>query len=182
MSEHTITLEQVEVLAATLEAEQAGRRERLLRLIRAEARILAVREPQMFGRRALEYGDEDGHWDNSYPPKMEYKDKTGPRLIKVSAAEWDSVATEGGFYHAWRATTENNGLYVGRDGALWGCTYSGTGSFGQFAAYPGNCGVTLTMEWDRLDIDDVSDDDLTMVEETLRDLAFPLTAAKEVLA
>jgi len=173
-----ITLEQVEVLAATLEAEQAGKRERLLRLIRAEARIVAVREPEQFKARALEYGDEDGHYDNSYPPDMRYANKNGPKLIRVAQPEWDAVATEGGFYHEWKAVSSTKGLYVDTKGHLWGCTYSGTGSFGQFAAHPGNCGVALSLEWDTLDVDDVSDADLLMCEETLRALAFPMVAEK----
>lgn len=177
MSESTTTLESLERLAADLELGEAQRRERLLRLTAAYARILAVREPDTFKRRPIEYSDEDGHWDNSYPPAQKYKDFSGPRLIKVSPANYDTVATSSGFYHDWRATADELGLYVARDGEIWGCTYSGTGSYGQYAAYPGNDSVQLTLDWEPRDLDDLSTADLVMVEETLRDLAFPLVAA-----
>jgi hypothetical protein len=94
----TITVEDVEALATRLESGQAARREKLLRLIRAHARILAVREPETFTRRAIEYSDEDGHWDNSYPPKKKYKDRSGPRTLKIREYTWEEIATSSGFY------------------------------------------------------------------------------------
>lgn len=177
MSESTITLESLERLAADLEFGEEQRRERLLRLTAAYARILAVRQPELFDRRAVEYSDEDGYWDNSYPPKQQYKDRTGPRLIKVSSADWQQVATSEGFDYSWRATASELGLYVARDGEIWGGEYSGEGAFGRFAAHPGDHNVQLSIDWSPRDLDEVSTADLVMVEETLRDLAFPLVAA-----
>ena len=171
-----ITLEALEQLATDLELSETQRRERLTRMIRAYARIVAVREPEKFKRRALEYSDEDGHYDNSFPPDQKFKDFAGPRLIRVSQAEYDEIATSDGFYHDWRAATSTRGLYVAKDGTLYGCTHDGSGSVGQFAAHPGNCGVMISLDWAPLD--EVSTADLVMVEETMRDLAFPLVAAK----
>ncbi len=177
-AESTITIDSLERLAADLELGEEQRRERLQRLVRAYARILAVREPGDFKRRHLEYSDEDGHWDSSYPPEQQYKDRNGPRLIRVAAAEWEEVATSEGFYHDWRAVTSDLGLYVARDGEIWGCTYDGTGHFGAYAAHPGSDQVQLTLDWAPREIDDVATADLMAVEECLRDLAFPLLAKK----
>lgn len=169
----TITIEDVEALASALEADEAAERAKLERLIRAEARILAVREPGLFEAQALEYADEDGHWDNSYPPGQSYRVYTGPRLIEVREPETVDVATSPGYYHTWRRVTEDPGLYVDREGRIWGCDESGTGRIGSFAAHPGNCDVEVTLEWERRH--DVSVEELREVERHLRQLAFPLT-------
>ena len=160
MSNATITIEQLEELANQIETEEQEERTRLRRLIRAYARIIAIREPDQFKRRALEHSDEDGHWDNSYPPKIKYKDKNGPALISVRYGDYDQVATEGGFYHTWRAVDSDPGVYVGRDGAIWGRSHEGEGNFGQFAAYPGECGVCVKLEWDTRSDSETPLDDL----------------------
>lgn len=171
-----ITIEEVEALAVTLETANAEARGKLLRLIRAEARILMARDPDKFPRCACYYGDEDGHFDGSYPPKQEYRDLTGPRLLAVRKARHDDIATEDGFYHDWRRVTEDPGLYVARDGRVWGRTDEGTGHFGQFAAHPGDCRVEVTISWDPRDESDLSLEDLRAVESALRALAFPLSS------
>lgn len=168
-----ITLEDVEALASALEADEATERAKLERLIRAEARIIAVREPEQFAARPMEYADEDGHWDNSYPPGQVYRAHTGPRLLAVRDCETTDVATTPGYYHEWRRVTEYPGLYVDRDGRIWGCDESGTGRVGSFAAHPGNCDVNVAVAWERRS--DVTVEELREVERHLRQLAFPLT-------
>lgn len=79
----TITIEALEQLANSMEGDEAESRARLIRLIEAYARILAVREPKRFKKMPLEYRDEDGHWDNSFPPAQEYCNHAGPRLIAI---------------------------------------------------------------------------------------------------
>lgn len=172
-----ITIADLEAIAAQVEGEESQERERLMRLIRAYARILAVREPGVFTRRALEYSDEDGSWDNSYPPDQQYKDHTGPRTMKVAGHAWHEIATSTGFYYDWRATTKDGGLYIAPDGSLYGCTISGTGEFGRFAARPGNCNVMLTLEYDTLNSNDVKIARLRDAESALREKAFPHVAA-----
>lgn len=168
-----ITIEALEALAASLEANEDTNRAKLLRLIKAEARILAVREPGEFGRHACEYADEDGHWDSSYPPKQVYRDKTGPSLFELMEFVYEENATTSGFYYEWEAKTTSAGIYVDREGALYGAEITGTGRVGRFAAYPGNCGVLLAIRWSRLDLDDVSTEALRTVERVLRAKAFP---------
>lgn len=168
-----ITIEDVEALAERLEADDAAEREKLQRLIRAEARIIAVREPERFEAMALEYADRDGRSDNSYPPGQVYRAYVGPRLITVRECETTDVATSPGYYHTWRRVTEHPGLYVDRDGRIWGCDESGTGRIGSFAAYPGDCDVNVEISWERRS--DVSAAELREVEAHLRALAFPLT-------
>ena len=173
-----ITLEALEQLAASMEADDKARREKLARLIRAYARIIAICEPGKYKPRPVEVSDEDGHWDGSYPPKIEYKDYSGPRLIQIRAGEYGTVATSTGFYHDWRAVTLDKGLYASRFGAIYCRTYSGTGHCGQYAAYPGNCNVRLEVEYDTIDSDDLTMEDMEKVEKSLRELAFPLVAEK----
>lgn len=174
MDTTTITLEQLEALATQLEGEDEATRAKMLRLIRAYARILSLREPEVFGRRrATELRDQDGHWDRSYPPEQVYRNRTGPRLIEIREHATTDIATEGGFYHAWRRVTEDQGLYVDRAGMLWGCNETGTGAVGQFAAHPGDCGVEVELDWSPLALSDVSTADLRTAEEQLRRSAFP---------
>lgn len=178
MSE-TITIEALEQLATQLEATDREQRAKLQRLIAAYARIIALREPGQLKRRPVEVADEDGHWDGSYPPNIQYKDYSGPRLIEVRRGDYDTVATEGGCYHAWRAVTSDCGVYVASDGGLYGRQYSGEGRVGQYAAHPGNCDVRIEVTYDELDTDEIALSDLTVAESTLRDLAFPLGAAAQ---
>lgn len=173
-----ITIEQVEDLAASLEFAADQRRSKLRRLIRAEARILAVRDPEQFPRRPVEFSDDDGHWDNSFAPYQRFKDHSGPRLIAVAKAEWDSVATSSGFYYDWRATTTNPGLYVDRHGDIFGAEFSGTGRFGQFAARPGNCDVMLSIDYSEQSDEGLTVEDLERIESALRSLAFPGAVAR----
>jgi hypothetical protein len=174
---NTITIEDLERLASELEANETAQRERLLRLICAEARILAAREPHLFERMPTEYGDEAGHWDNSFPPKKEYRCRTGPRLLEVRDNTTDDVATSSGFYYSWKRVTTDLGLYVARDGSIYGADETGTGRLGQFAARPGDCDVECTIEWSQRDRNDLTLDELREVESHLRALAFPLSQA-----
>lgn len=182
MSTAQITIEQLEALAATIETEESATRARLVRLMTAYARIIAVREPGKFTRRAVELSDEDGHYDNSYPPAIKHKDYSGPRALRLVAASYDKVATEGGFYHAWRAVTDDCGLYITPTGRLIGADYDGTGSLGQFASHPGDCDVQIEIRWDDLDPEDITTARLTEAEKTLREIAFPLIAAAQSAA
>ena len=170
-----ITIEQVEALAADVEATDAAERARLARLITAYARIVAVREPDKFKARATEYGDA-GASDGSYPPDAEYRDKTGPRLIRIADFVWQWLATESGFYHAARAATTDPGMYVDRRGRLYGATITGTGRFAPFPAHPGYCDVQCSIAWDSISLADAPMDRLAQAEEKMRKLAFPLAA------
>jgi hypothetical protein len=177
-----ITIEDIEMLAGQLEADAAAEGNRLTRLIRAYARIVFQRQPDAFTPRALEYSDEDGHWDNSFPPKVRYKDRRGPRTIDVVEHDYETIATSGGFYYDWRAATTERGLYVDRDGDFYDATHEGTGSFGQCAAHPGDCGVMVTIEWHTVDAGEIPLDRLQLAEKTLREKAFPLVAALQARA
>lgn len=177
-----ITIEQLEELAETAEAEVGMERKRLHRLIRAYARIIEAREPAKFGRRPLERADEDGHWDGSYPPKIQLKNFAGPRALKIIGHKTSDIATSSGFYHSWRRETEDGGLYVGPRGELYACTEKGTGEVGQYAAHPGDHNVECELEYSELDLEDVALEALSRAEETLRGLAFPLLAAREAAA
>ena len=151
-----LTLDTLEELANGIVADGEARRERLRRMIHHYCRIIAAKEPERFRQRALRYGDEDGHWDNSYPPSMRYADHNGIRSIKIEGGDWTEVATESGFYYHWEAVTSNRGIYADRHGDLYGADYSGVGAVGQYAAHPGNCGVDIRIEYDRLDDDEIS--------------------------
>lgn len=177
MGQTMITIEQVEALVAEIETEESARRTKLLRLIRGEARIAWSRAPQAFPARALRYQDEDGHWDSSYPPKQVYCDRRGPRLAKIVESEDRDIATSGGCYHTWRRVTEDPGLYVSRDGRLYGRTQEGTGAVGQYAAHPGDHQVDVDVTWNELDADDVPIARLEEAERVLRALAFPASVA-----
>jgi hypothetical protein len=170
-----ITLEALENLAAQIEAEEGQERDRLKRLITAYARILRQRQPELFRRKALEYSDEDGHYDNSYPPSIQWKDHNGPAVITVMKMDYTTAATEGGFYHDYRFITVEKGIYVGKEGTIYGATIDGTGHFGQFAAHPGDCNVMATITYEPRSIDTKY---LQITEEHMRKLAFPLIAAQ----
>lgn len=176
MTVNEITIEALETLATELSANEEQQRARLIRLIRAEARIVAAREPERFPRRATEYADEDGHWDNSYPPKQVYRAKTGPKLIRLVGCEYEDNATESGFYHAWERVTSDPGIYVSRDGRVYGCEMSGTGRVGQYAAHPGDCDVEVTLDYSLRDEDEIPIAQLATAESALRAFAFPLIA------
>jgi hypothetical protein len=173
----SITLQQVEQLAAEIVAAEDQKREKLQRLIGAYARIISVREPERFRRRCTIFADEDGHWDNSYPPDQEYKVRTGPATIMIRETEHSTRATSGGFYHDTEYFTVEHGLSVDREGRWWKSTLSGTGRYGQFAAHPGACNVDCVIDHDYADDDDVPTEVLESAEEKLREIAFPLAAA-----
>lgn len=172
---NAITIESLEQLATEIEATEAAQRAKLDRLIRAYARILAVREPHLFVRKATEHGDEAGHWDSSFPPKQVFRSKTGPALIKIEAWDTEDVATSGGFYYSWRRVTNDGGLYVSKMGELYEADETGTGALGQFAAHPGDHNVECEIEWSRKR--EVTIEQLATAEEHLRKLAFPLSQA-----
>ncbi len=174
-----MNIHELEALANQIANEHTEKETKMHRLIRAYARILSVRQPSAFKARALEYSDEDGHWDNSYPPDQQYKNRSGPKLIQVIRSATNDIATESGFYYAWRRVTEDPGLYIHADGRCFGCREEGTGRFGQFAAHPGDCDVHVELHWEELELDDVPFDRLQKAEKELRDLAFPLITQRE---
>lgn len=170
----TITnLESLEELAHAIVSSDAGRRELLRQMIRQYCRIMAVKSPEQFKRRALQYMDEPGHYDNSYPPEQQYADRNGPSLIRIEHGQWDEIASSGGFYYSWEAVTRTRGVYVDRHGDLYGADYSGIGAVGQFAAHPGDCGVDIHIEYSRLEEQEISTDQLREVEGELRTMAAP---------
>lgn len=173
-----ITIEEIESLVTTLETEDTVRRAKLIRLISAYARIIALRSPGKFSRMATEQRDEAGHFDTSYPPKQEYTAHDGPRCIEIMDTSTEDVPTSGRFYYDWKRITEHGGLWVGMRGELYQCTESGTGRLGQFAAHPGDCDVEITLEWDLWSADDLTLTALEQAESTLRTLAFPLASSK----
>jgi hypothetical protein len=175
----SITVEQLEALAASITADAEQQRERLLRIIRAYVRILAVREPDEFGRQMTVYADTDGSWDGSYPPKQRWKQPTGPAAIRVRDLDFDSRATSGGFYHSLAYFTSSPELCIDADGQWWAGELTGTGEFGQFAAYPGECNVDCEINYSEISDDDVPTDVLIDAEEQLRGLAFPAATARQ---
>lgn len=175
----TITLEQLEALATSLEATEWKRREKLIRMIRAFVRILSIREPARFTARPTVYADEDGHWDNSYPPTQEFKQRTGPRSIQLRKTDFTNRATTGGFYHHSCYYTEVPGLSVDASGDFWNSKLDGVGQYGQFAAHPGECEVNCTIDHEIVDAGDLSTVELIDAEQQLRLLAFPSASAKE---
>ena len=167
MTTLTLTIEQLEDLAAQAENDNAAEHARLTRLCKAMARILAVRQPEVYKRFATSITDASGHWDNSYPPKPEYHFGHGaPRLIKVEGHDTSDVPTETGFYYAWRRQTDDLGCYVARDGSFMGCDETGTGAVGQYAAHPGDHRREIERDWQRIE---PTLEQLRAAEETLRE-------------
>lgn len=177
---HELTLEALEALAATLDEEEAQTIEKLQRMIRAYARILWNREPQRFKRQPLRRQDEAGHWDNSFPPSIEYTDHSGPRAIRCCKPEWQEVATDSGFYHSYRVTTTEPGLSVDRFGNLLRCNIEGTGEIGQYAAHPGDKNVDCDLSYETAD--DPTIEELRFCEAKLRGMAFPSSVKQEEAA
>lgn len=165
MSLSTITIEQLESLAAQVESDEVAECARLLRFCRAMTRILAARQPDEFTWRCTSITDEAGHWDNSYPPKEETHGRSPARLLRVRKYDFDQVPTSGGFYHSYRCEPTDVGCYVARDGSFWGCRYSGTGEFGSYAAHPGDCNREIELDWHRVE---PTLDDLRAAEPVLR--------------
>lgn len=174
--EITITIEQVEALASQLEASEQEQRDKALRLIRAYARILGAREPERFTRRPTECRDEAGHWDSSFPPKAEYYALSGPCLLTLRKRDYQDVPTSGGFYHEWKRVTHDPGIYVQRDGTIYGCDEHGTGAVGQYAAHPGDCEREIVLRWSRRPVSEIPTAQLLEAEAELRALAFPASA------
>jgi hypothetical protein len=172
-----LTLEALEALAAQLEANEQERREKLLRMIRAYVRILAVREPQRFRPAHTVYADEDGHYDNSYPPNQKWKRRTGPKGIILRDCETGSRATSSGFYHDLEYFTVAEEILIDADGDFHLGELTGTGRYGQFAAHPGECDVDCTLEFRTVGDGAIGTPELEDAEAHLRGLAFPLAAA-----
>lgn len=163
----SITIEQLEELAARVENDNATERERLLRLCKAMIRILAARQPGAFQRRASSITDEAGHWDNSYPPKaVLHYDHSVPRMIVVRDYDCEDVPTSGGFYHSWRRQTTDLGCYVSKSGTFYGCNATGTGCIGQYAAHPGDCDRDIMLDWSHIE---PTVDDLRQAADKLRE-------------
>lgn len=174
-----LTIDELEAIATQCTAEADAERERLARLIKIYARIIAARVPGKFRRGPLERSGDDGHYYSSFPPVILYKDFRGPRLIRIVEHEVSDISTSGGFYHEFRRVTEDPGLYISPEGAPYGADETGTGRVGQFAARPGYCEVMCAIEYRELAPDDVPLDRLQEAERKLRALAFPLVAARE---
>lgn len=177
-----LTLEQIEGMAAQIVAEAQTQRERLCRLIRAEARIAHNRRPERFKTAPSRYQDEDGHWDNSYPPDQVYCDYTGPQSLLIYAPTTEDYATSDGFYYEYRTVTTKRGLRIAADGTVYTVDQTGTGRFGQFAAHPGECNVDVDLEYSRTSCDNLSIAELAAIESKLRSLAFPASVTEEVEA
>jgi hypothetical protein len=173
----SITIEVLEALAHQVEEQEQTEREHLHRLIRAYTRILAVREPAKFRRRACEYGDETGYCDGFYLPKMQCRNYTGPRLFSIYEGDYSTIPTSTGFDHDWKAVTSDLGLYISPAGECWGRETAGTGEFGSFPAYPGDCSVEIEFHWRELAEDELPIEGLREAEERLREAAFPHVAA-----
>lgn len=172
-----LTIEEIETLSAQICEETETAKEKLARLIRAFARIVEAKEPGEFSRMPRVYADEDGHFDNSYPPDQKYKQRTGPRLLEIIDNAWTYRATSEGFYHESEYYTTDRGLFVAPDGSLLGADMHGTGSYGQFAAHPGECSVECEIDYEELGLDEIPLDRLAKAERELRALAFPLATA-----
>ena len=175
----TITLDALESFANEVVANDAEERERLTRMICCYCRIIAVREPSLFSPRELKYGDENGHGDSSVPPSMCSKDHNGPRLWRYADWSFAEVATSGGFYYDWDAVPGSRGVFIDRTGGFFGAAANGSGRFGQFAARPGNAGVSIELEWEQLDDENLSTDTIAAVEAELRAIAFPLSQGQK---
>ena len=172
-----ITFEALEELATQLEADVEKQRQKLLRLCRGYHRILALRERQLFERKACHFGDEAGHYDSSFPPRLVYSERNGPRALRLAPRKTEDIPTSGGYYYSWRRVTTYGGLCISLHGEWLRSEETGTGELGQFAAYPGDCKVDCTIAWGQVGDDDVELDELTLAEEKLRGLAFPASAA-----
>ncbi|HET9954122.1 MAG TPA: hypothetical protein VFQ61_06445 [Polyangiaceae bacterium] len=166
-----ITIEDLERLVSEAKADDDARRERLVTLIGLYARLIALREPKRFKARATEYCDEPGTGNGSSPPDKSYRNRTGPRLMLLLETQTEDVPDTGSFYHSWHRVTQDPGLYVDAGGDLWGSEESGTGSFSQFPARPGDCNVHVRVDWSRRTASDLTTADLEAAEAKLRNIA-----------
>lgn len=172
-----ITIESLEALVEQIAGEQKEQREKQLRMIAACARIVALQAPKKFSRQACRRQDEEGHFDNSFPPSIDLVDFSGPRLYCVYEHSTEDVATSTGFYHSWKRVTKDQGLYVSRSGVIYGCEETGTGRRGQYAAYPGDCDVDCDLSYSRADLSEISAEHLAQALKELSEMAFPLATA-----
>jgi hypothetical protein len=148
-----LTLEALEALAAQVETDSKAERARLLRLCAAMVRILAVRQPGVFRRGTTRITSESTS-DSSYPPELEYtRGHSAPRVLRIRDAATTDVPLESGFYHPWERDTEEAGCYVSDRGHWYGRIETGTGHYAAFAAYPGDTGVDVRVEWVRIEPD-----------------------------
>jgi hypothetical protein len=173
-----LTIGQLESLADQIVNSDRQRKQKLARMIRAYARILWIREPKQYKRGATIFADEDGHWDNSYPPDLKYKEFDGPKGITIYRFDWHCRATSHGFYHDLKIYTSDGGLRVCPDGSLTTATIEGTGRYGAFAAHPGHCDFDCSIDYSQIDPEDVALDRLIDAEKQMRDLAFPLSSRR----
>jgi len=171
-----LTLDQLEALADSLQLETTNRRTKLLRMIRAYCRILANREPETFADVHTEYADEDGHFDNSYPPSLRRKNFSGPSLVEIVSYSSEDISQESGFYYSYKTVSTDRGLYFDADGTPYGGEITGTGRIGQFAAHPGDCNVDCEIDWDSHNTTSIPIARLQDAEKKLRDIAFPACA------
>ena len=168
------SIEILENLAATLGAEEKAKRTRLQRLIRAYSRIIALRDGDQFQSQNTEMRDEDGYYDNSYPPEEQCCNQTGPELMRVEQPTDEYVGTSDGFYHDAKVVTEYGGVYVDASGDLWQRRAEGTVRFGSFAAHPGWCNREIGYDFSQ--VSEPTMNDLLTAEEALREIAFPMVA------
>jgi hypothetical protein len=179
MSE-SITIEQLENLVSQMEADESAERDRLVRMIKACVKIMGQRASDKFRKRARKLiSDSDG--DNSYPPKTIAAERSGPALYTIYESEEEHVRTTQGFYHDWRCVTVDQGLYADRQGNLYGRVEIGTGSYGQFAAHPGDCHVDIDVEFVDADLENhFTVEQLRTALDYVKAVAFPLVAARQV--
>lgn len=175
-----ISISDLDSLAERLAAAQADRAKSLATLCASYVRLLRVAKPRLFQAMPTEYRDEDGHFDNSYPPKQRYRAHTGPRLLEIADAETEQIATSRGYYHTWKQVTTYGGLWVDIDGDWWRCTENGTGRVGQFAAHPGSCDVDVRLAWRKVPLRELEVDELELAEALLRRLATPVIVQPQV--
>lgn len=174
-----VTLEALEELAKSLSADAAKENQHLSRLVRAYAEILALRQPRSFetmpaGERLMPQADEAGSWNPDLPPERRPYGIHGPALVTIRPYALEHAVTAGGYFLDWKVLPADLGLYVDREGAIWGCEARGHERLGLTSGYPGESEVQVELLWQTFT--DVTLEALREVEAGLRVLAGPLIA------
>ena len=149
----TISIEDLEALAASIEGEEEARRQQLFRIIAAQTRILAAKAPERFPRVPLERRED-----------AEASNQGGPQLLELLPHRCRDLP-ETGDPSRWRRVTPDRGIYLTLRGELYGCTERGTVQLGQFA---GGREYDCELEWSRLEAPEIPTARLEEAEKRLR--------------
>ncbi len=162
------SLAKIEVRAAEIRAENQSYEHSLLAELTARAALAVTEigvENFVFEK---SHTVETDSGQGSYPPEFEWSGRGCPRKLARIMATETVEKTTGGFAHDWTVTTSVPGVYIDLRGGLWLRFETGSGSYRNYPAHPGNSADDRTAKFTQVRAEDIEMDLREAIVEALR--------------